>query len=881
MTGSLRRAFERIRAMFRGRPLDRDLDAELEAHIGFAVEENMRQGLDRDEARRQALIRLGGVQQSKERQREARGLAVIEVVLQDLRYTARTLRRDPVFAAIAVVMLGLGIGANVAVFSVVNGMLLRPLPFRDPRQLIWIAQAKGRSGLSSLTYSADAYDEFRERSRSFQNVTGYFPFSTPDNFRLTGHGDPLPVTGIVVVGNFFPVLGVKPALGRSFTAEECRKNGRAVVLLAYPFWRRQFAGDPAIVGRTIDLSGQPVTVVGVLPETFDFGAVFLPGEKVDLFIPAILDNMRNWGNILTLIGRLKPQVSVARAQAEANVLAPGLYFNVKYADSKGYYTARLTPLKEYVSGRLRRSLIVLWCAVGLILLIVCVNLSNLLLARAGARTKEFAMRAALGAGRARIAGQLLTESLVLAGAGAIAGIGFAYATAFYLAHQGSIALPLLSSVRVDGAALAWTLLVALAAGVLFGLAPGWKIAGGNVQAALKDMGQGMSAGRRGSRLRATLVISEVALACVLLAGAGLLLRSFLRVLDVDLGFRPSRAAALKVDYDDGNDPQKRTAILEEILRRVGAMPGVEAAGISDYLPLEGNRSWYLAAKGKQYRSGELPGAFVYMVTPGYFDAMGIRLRAGRPFDWRDRAGSQKVVIVNEKAARYLWPGEDPIGRMAVVNGYEGRVVGVAPDVRESSLEKEAGWQMYLPASQAGPAGAVLVVRSALPPAVLAPWLLRTLRSINPAQPAMELRPLQTSVDRAVSPRRFFALLVMAFASLGLILAALGIYGVISYSVTQRAQEIGIRMAVGATAWQILTGVLSRTLGLAVTGIAIGTIASLAAARLIASLLFATAPTDPVAFLGAVVLLGATALMAGFVPARRASRVDPMAVLRNV
>ncbi|HEX7362563.1 MAG TPA: ABC transporter permease [Bryobacteraceae bacterium] len=876
---NFRQIVQRALAFFRKKPWDRDFDAEAASHLDFAIEENIRVGLAPEEARRQALVRFGGVQQSREKHREARGLPWLDSVMQDLRYTFRTLRRDRSFALVAVLMLGLGIGANVAVFSVVNGILLRPLPLHNPERLVWIESATGRSGLSSLTYSVDAYEEFRERNRALQSVTGYFPFTSPDNVNLTGHGEPLPFTSITVVGNFFRTLGVQPRLGRLFTAEETQKNGRPAVLLAYPFWKRQFAGDPKIVGSTIDLNDQPVIVVGVLPKSFDFGTIFSPGEKVDMFVPAILDNMRDWGNVFTMIGRLKPGVSLTQAQAEANILAPGLYFNVKYPDSKGFYTMKVRALKQYVSGKLRRPLIVLWCAVGFILLIVCVNLSNLLLARAASRSKEFAMRSALGAGRGRLIRQLLTESLVLAVAGAVIGLGIAYAITAYLAHQGSLALPLLDSVRVDGAALAWTVLVAVAAALLFGLLPGFRMSGQDVQTSLKDMSHGMSAGRSHQRLRSALVISELALACVLLVGAGLLLHSFLRLLDVDLGFQPSHAAAIKVDYNDGNNAAKRTAILHEILRRVEAIPGIEAAGISDNLPLEGNRSWGLRAKGKQYRHGELPGAFVYIITPGYFQAMGMHLLEGRAFNWGDRNGSQPVVIVNEKAAHYLWPHENPIGQMAVTGGRDIRLVGVVSNVRQSSLEKQGGWQMYLPASQAGPAGANLVVRSKLPVSALAPSIMHTLRSINPQQPSTQLRPIEADVDHAVSPRRFFVSLVSAFAAFGLLLAALGIFGVISYSVTQRTHEIGIRMALGATAGLVQANVLSQTLRLAVIGVALGTIASFAVARLIASLLFETAPTDPVAFAGTIALLGLTALLAGWIPARRASRVDPMTALR--
>jgi len=878
---SVREWFQRAVSCFRQTPLDREFETEVAAHLAFAVEENTRNGMSPEEARRRALIRFGGVEQSRERHREARGLPGIDAIMRDLRYTVRTLWRDRGFAFIAVLMLGLGIGANVTVFGVVNGILLRPLPFRNPRQLVWIAQTKGPAGLTGSAYSPDAYEEFRQRNRSFQDVAGWFAFSAPENIHLRGKGDPLPLTGISVTSSLFGMLGVTPRLGRLFTPEECQKNGRAAVLLAYPLWQRLFAGDPGIVGRSINLDGKTVTVVGVLPETFDFGSVFSPGARVDMFVPAIPDDMRDWGSVFLLIGRLKPGVNVVKAQAEANVLAPELDFNIKYHVPKGYYSVGITPLREYVSGKLRRALIVLWCAVGLILLIVCVNLSNLLLTRAGARSKEFAMRAALGAGRSRLLGQLLTESLVLSAAGSVAGLAFAWALTGWLAHQGSVALPLLSTVRVDSAALAWTLFIAVAAAAICGLIPGLKASGRDLQSPLKDMGHGMSAGKRHERLRATLVVAEVALACVLLVGAGLLLRSFLRVLDVDLGFQPARAAAISVDYPDGVNPQQRTVIRQEILRRVKGIPGVESAGISDELPLEGNRGMGLTAKGTQLRLGEFPLALAYVVTPGYFDAMGVRLLKGRQFDRHDRAGSQPVVILNETAARQLWPGRDPLDQVAVAAGIESRVVGVVSDVHESSLEREAGPQMYLPAGQTAPIGAVLVVRSNLPPAVLEPSLMRTLRSINPTQPAYKLKPIQSSVDRAVSPRRFFMLLVTAFAALGLILAALGIYGVISYSVVQQTQEIGIRMALGATAGRVQAGILTQTLRLTVIGVVTGTLASLAVARLIASLLFDTAPTDPAAFTGMVILLGSAALLAGFFPAQRASRVDPMIALRTI
>ncbi|MGH9450989.1 MAG: ADOP family duplicated permease, partial [Terriglobia bacterium] len=821
---SLREGFERIRAFFRKPELDRDLEHELSSHIEMAVEENMKQGMNPEEARRQALIKLGGIEPSKELHREVRGLPFLDSILQDLRYTFRTLRRDRGFTLVAVLILALGIGANVAVFSVVDTILLRPLPLANPQQLVWIAPPAAKCGFSCETYSADAFEEFQSENHSFQDVAGYFAFSTEDNYRLMGRGEPVPATGIYVTRSFFQVLGVRPSLGRLFLPEDARKGSHPVALIANAYWKRQFAADPGIVGKAIDLNGQPVTVVGVLPPSFDFGAVFSPGEKVDLYTPYILDDWRNDGNDLTMIGRLKTGVSLLQAQADANLVAPQLYFNTKYPNSKGFYKAALTPLKDYVTGRLRSPLLMLWCAVGAILLIVCVNLSNLLLARAATRSKEFALRSALGAGRMRLVRQLLTESLVLSGAGAVLGLGLASAITSFLAHQGSIALPLLSDVRVDGTALAWTLLVAVAVAALFGVVPGLKVSSGNLHESLKDAGPGMSEGKKHERVRAALVISEVALACVLLVGAGLLLRSFLRVLDVNLGFQPSRAAAIKVDYNDGNSAAKRSVIFQRILNHIEAIPGVEAAGMVDYLPLGRNRNWgSLKVKGKLYRQGEAPSPLVYVVTPGFFRAMGMRLIAGRDFSWGDSPTSQKVVIINEATARALWPKGNAVGQIAVTNNGLNNllVIGVVADVRETSVEGAPGWQAYYPATQDWPNGAELVVRTSLPPDSLAASVMRTLRQINPNQPAAAFEPIQQIVDHAVSPRRFFMLLVTSFAAFGLILASLGIYGVISYSVTRRTHEIGIRMALGATPGKVQRDVLRRTLILTLAGIAAG------------------------------------------------------------
>jgi predicted permease len=888
---SLRQRMNRVRSFFRRAPLDADLDAEMASHLEFAIEENLQRGMTPEEARRKAMVRFGGVQQAREVQRAARGLPFVDVLGQDLRYTVRTLGRDLGFTVVAVLILALGIGANVAVFSVVNTILLRPLPFPESQQLVWIAPPPQKCGLSCATYSADAYEEFKAQTRSYEDVTGYEAFTSPDNYRLTGRGQPEPATGMEVIGNFFEVLGVQPAMGRLFTAQESRAGAHPVALLAYPYWRRQFAGDPAIVGKEIDLNGTPVTVVGVLPASFDFGAVFSPGSKVDLIVPLILDHERMEGNIVTMMGRLKPGVTLGQAQAEANLVVPNLCWNIKYPQSCGSYVNKtgasieVRTLKDYVSGRLRRSLIVLWSAVGMILLIACVNLSNLLLARAAARGKEFAMRSALGASRGRLVRQLLTESLILSGAGAVLGFGLAWGLVIWLAHQGSLALPLLSTLHIDGEVLGWTVLIAVVAALLFGLFPGLRMASGNLQEALKDSGHGTSAGRRHERVRGALVIAEVALACLLLVGAGLLLRSFLKVLEIDLGFQPDHAASIKVEYDDSAPADvaralKRGEIFQQVIARVSALPGVEAAGIVDYLPLGPNRAWGTPVpQGKTFPEGAVPGPLVYVCTPGYVRAMGMRLH-GRDFAWSDGPKSQEVVMINAAAARTYWPGEDAVGKVLMNGKDELHVIGVVDDVHASSVEAEKGWQIYYSAMQNGPNDAQLVIRSRVAQGSLAGSVMHALRELNPSQPAAEFKPVRTIVDRANSPRQFFMLLVGIFAGLGLLLASLGIYGVIAYSVTQRTQEIGIRMALGATRGRVQRGVLARTLWLVLAGIVVGTLGSFVAARAIASLLFGTQPTDPLTYVGMVLLLMLVALVAGYLPARRASRINPMIALRT-
>ena len=881
MTFSIRESWLRLQSFARKRPLDQDLDEEMHSHLQFAIEENLQKGMSPKEAERQARISFGGPQQSKETHRESRGLPWLDTILRDIRYTFRTLWRDRAFAAIAILILALGIGANIAVFSIINTLLLRPLPFANSNELAWLDSNRGVGGMSAVTYTIAVYDEYAKQNRSFEQVTAYMPFYGIGGYSLTGKGEPRSLTGVMVDSNFFQTLGVKPLYGRAFLPGETAKGAAHVAILDNAFWRQHFNANPSVLNTVVTINKTPYTVVGILPLSFDFGAAFAPGQHIDLFEPYPWDEIRHWGNTVWIIGRLKPGATVQSAQSEADLLFPQMH--AAHRDWWDDYLTRVSSLSDHVRGKLRASLIVLWSAVGLILLIVCVNLANLVFARSAARSKEFATRTALGAGRSRIVGQLLTESVILSAAGALFGLVFAYGIVAFVSRQASLALPLLSSVKIDGATLLWALLITALAAVLFGLAPGFLIASANLRAGLASSSRGSTEGKHFHGLRSLLVISEVALACVLLVGAGLLLRSFLRVLDVDLGFQPAQAAALTISYDDNGKAEHRVPILKEILRRVQQIPGVEAAGISDMLPLGRNRSWGFQAVGRAYSPDEQTGAYVRIVTPGYISAMGMHLKEGRDFDWSlDRPDTQESVIINEAAAKLHWPGQNPLGKE--VEGFTERgktatVIGVLSDVRQNGLEDSSTPEMFLSYAQDGPEGSDLIVRSNLPSEVLGPALIRTMREFSPDQPVGEFRPVQRIVDSSTSPRRFFVLLVGSFATLGLILAALGIYGVISYMVTRQRQEIGIRMALGASRGDVLFGVVNRTLRLAFVGIAIGVVVSFAAGKWISSLLFQTQPGDPMTFVAMFVIFACVALLAGYIPAQRAARVDPLVALR--
>ncbi len=889
---SLRCFLSRLFSAVTRRKVDDRFAEEYQEHLNSLTEENIRAGMELEEARRAAVLKLGPLELLKEDYRDQQSLPFLETLFQDIRFTLRTLRRDAGFAVIVVMILAVGIGANATIFSVLNALILQSLPLKDSDRLVWIennppqqkgAEPSSRKSMSAVTSRVDVLEAWRRMNTSFEQLEGYFAFFGYRSFRMSGGGEPEKLVGVNVTQGFFPMLGIQPAFGRNFLEEECRPNTLSAVLISYGLWQRQFASDPGIVGRTIKLNDLSVNVVGVMPKNFDFGSIFVPGTRADIFIPLSLDDIRNSGNTLAIIGKLKPGVSVEQARHEFTSLNQQI--SLEIPSQRGAFGARLAPLQEYVSGSLKSSLILLACAVGLVLLIVCVNVGNLLLARTASRRQEISIRTALGAKRGRIIRQMLTESLLLAIAGGVAGILLAGFATRFLSHMTGTAFPLLETIQIDPYALLFTVGIAMLTGILFGLAPALEISKTDIHTGLKDSARNSGDGHQKTWLRNTLVISEVALACLLIVGTGLLVRSFLRVLDVDLGFQPERTASLRIIAgEEIRTPESLMSFLLELQRRIRQVPGVEAVSGTDALPLDRNRSWNVGVKGKIYPDGR-PATHVSFIFPDYFRAMGIPVYVGRDFAESDGAKSKGVVILNQTGARTLFPDrQDVIGQMLMVGNREYEITAVVSDVRHSGPESESGIEAYLPALQGGrEAGASsmdFVIRTTLDPASLASGVKAAVRPLDPNMPLSEFLPLQNLVDRATSSRRIIVWMLTGFAGIALLLAALGIYGVVSYSVSRRTQEIGIRMALGASAGNVQMSVIWQTFRLVLIGVVIGISAAWILSRLVTSLLFGVGTHDPMTYIIAPVILTGIAVLAALIPARRASRIDPITALRS-
>ena len=877
MTAWLRETLHRLGAVLGRRARDAEFEEELASHLDMAAAEFEAQGLAPEEARRRAAHALGGLDATRERHRDARGLPHLESLVADLRYGWRRLRQAPGFALAVITILAVGIGANTAIFSVVNAIVLRPLPFDEADRLVWIARDSTDEGLSEQTFRVAVVESLARDTTTLDAVTTYFPFFGYYDFILSGRGDAQRLAGMPVGPNFFEMLGVVPAIGRTFTDEEVRPNGPRAVLLTHASWQRTFAADPAIVGRSVTLSETPYTVIGVLPARFDFASTFMPGSRVDMFVPADYDGLRNAGNVFFALGRLRPGVTLAAAQAELDALMPRIS-----ATDPGYapVTARLTPLAAYVNGPVHRSLILLWFAVGLVLLIACANLSGLLMARTSSRSKEVAVRLAIGASRIRIMRQMLTENLVLALFGAALGLPLAQLLVRYVKSRPGLTVPLLHRVEIDGTALLFTAGVAVVTSVAFGLLPAIRVAAGDPQQAMREQTRGSTHGRQHAWFRSTLLVVEIAVACVLLVGAGLLLRTFLRVQSLDLGFAPAQVVSMRLNTRPQMDADARSALLQEVLRRVEGLPGVEAVSVSDSLPLDRNRTWGAFVPGRDYGQDGAPLAFAYIAGPGYFRTMGIELREGREFSPADRPDREVAVIVNDSLAQTLYPGQSALGREFGSGRIRARIVGVVRDVRQTSLEAGRSHQMYFTFTQQRDAGLDLLVRTRQPLANIAPAIRRTLGELDPGLSATDPRTLDSLVDRALSPRRFLVALFSGFSVIALMLACVGIYSTVAFTVGERAQEFGVRLALGASAAQLRSRVVSQTMAVAAIGVAVGALLSLVVAQAMTSLLYETSSSDAVSFGTAAVLLTGVAGVAAYLPARRASRLSPMAVLRQ-
>jgi predicted permease len=871
----------RFGALFRKELRERELGAELDSHLQMHIEDNLRAGMSPEDARREAYMKLGGVEQTKENYRERRGFPLVETFLQDSRYASRMLSKSPGFTAVAVLTLALGIGANTAIFSVVNGVVLKPLPYRQPDRLMSLF-LHGR-GLDRGVMGVSDFLALDERQKVFEQVAAFSPSTI--GFTLTGLGSPQMIPGTSVTSDFFSVLGIQPVLGRSFLPAEGRPGGHLSVIVSHRFWEQFLHADPAAIGSTINLDGKSYTVIGILPLGFHFG----PHNELWPILQFQPARQRPPYWLLT-IGRLKPGISETQAAADASLIAKQVHEQFPLSDDT---STIVVPLKDLMVGDSSEALLILLCAVGFVLLIAVVNVANLHLSRSGSRVREFAIRSALGAGRRRLMCQLLTESLILAALGGVVGLAIAYGGVRTILALSPDALPRIEEIAVDGRVLAFTSLIAIITGILFGLIPALRSAGSPVGESLKEGSRLATSGRSARRLHGALVVAEFALALVVLTGAGLLIRTLSQLEAVNPGFNSTHLVTALLTLPKGryaNAPQV-TSFYEELLGRVKNTPGIEAASIAMSLPpnlLELTNPFHI--EGKPDAPGQpAPAVGEIPVGTDYFATLGIPLFRGRLFSDQDRSPATHVLVINENMARRYFPDRDPVGTRVQTGEYDPKgdwytIVGVVGNVKYEGLGEKDQPTMYVPYFDSGwcpwfTREMYVVVRSASDPEKVVSALQSAALSLDNQLALAHVRTMNQLLHESVAGSRFRAVLFGVFATIALVLAMIGIYGVMAYSVSQRTREIAIRVALGAHRMNILRTILCEGAVLALLGVATGFVVALALSRALAGLLFGVHAADPVTFVAVSALLLVVALAACYVPARRAMRVDPIVALR--
>lgn len=877
----MKRLLHLLRNLFRKSKVERDLDEELRFHLEMQIEANVARGMNRRDAERKASMDLGGMEQTKERCREARAGHFLETLIMDVRFGMRSLLREPFFVIVVILTLALGIGANTAIFSVTRGVLLRPLPYGHPEKLVMVWNREKDGSLSNTNYAT--FEDWKANLRSFEGMAA-MSYWQPT---LTGHGEALQLEGSSVSAGFFKVLGVAPMLGRDFRPEEDRPKLNTAVILSYRLWRNRFGGDPSLIGKQIYLSGIPRTVIGVLPPWFESLSNF-NYKDTDIWRPlgydATLPQACRTCNHLRTIARVREGVELRQAEDELDAFTRILID--RYRQDYGIAGATLVPLQEQFVADVRTVLLVLLGAVGLVLLIACANIANLVLARTTRRSREMAIRTALGAGRSRLMRQLLTETLILSVVAGAIGVLFAiWAKDLIVAHAPK-EIPRLQSITLDYGVLLFAATASLFSGLLSGFVPAWKAARMSLVESLNETAHS-TASRQGAAFRRSVVVFNLAVALMLLSGAGLLLGSVQNLLKQPLGFQPDHVITMTVSATGTQyeEDEKVHLYFHRVLEQVGALSGVESAGIVSQLPLSNNLDMYsVLVKDKPVtHESDAPGAERFAISSGYLKTLGIPLLRGRGFTEQDRAGAMPVVLVNRTFAEKTWPGEEPVGKQIQIGGPEEpwrTVVGVVEDVRHRGLQEPFALQFYMPYEQWSDNGMTLVVRTTGDPAKLAASITGRVWSVDPNQPISDIAPMNDVIHAALGPRSFALALIELFAVSALLLAALGIYGVMGYTAARRVKEIGIRMALGADRGNVVNLLLRDGVRLTVAGIVLGICGSLLISRSLGSLLFRMHPSDPIVFAEVTLILLGVGCLASLLPALRASRLNPVAALHQ-